>query len=250
MMADYVCGAREALQEFLWLHPGANFEEIFINDPEEMPARYLDRNLLIPVGNIGFCEEFLRRRYGLPWINPINVPAQLMTPRYTGRRVAYCDSPSAWEVVIEGEAGFDTQRLFVKRADRAKAEPAFFFPEERTEAPSFAQGRCYLISECVDIQSEWRAFVWKNQILDIRCYSGDFWVFPDRKAVEEMVAAYTDNPPLAYTLDVAVLGDGRTVIMEVHNFIACGLYGFADSSMPLMLAAGIRYELQRMGEVR
>lgn len=32
----------------------------------------------------------------------------------------------------------------------------------------------------------------------------------------------------AYTLDVAVKEDGDADILELHDFFACGLYGFAD----------------------
>lgn len=251
MMADYVCGARESLREFRWLHPkeAESINEILVHDvhnPAELPNEYLRDGLLVPVGSIEFCENLLRRWYGLPWVAPINIPAQLMAPQYTGRKVSYCTSLPAWKNFVRENAGLNSRRLFVKRADRAKAEPTFVFPDERAVPLSFAKGQVYLVSEWVDIKSEWRAFVWKEQILDIRCYSGDFWAFPDRKSVERMVATYTDNPPLAYTLDVAVLQDGRTVIMEVHNFIACGLYGFADSLIPLMLTAGVRYELRQM----
>ncbi len=256
MMSDWVCSAREALREIRWIDPDTEerMREILLHDTEYLvlSEAFWRDSLWIPVGSVDFCEKLLREWYGVEYIYPLNIPPQLLVPQYTGRKVAYCSSSAEWEEILSGNAGFDPQHLFVKRADRAKAEPAFFFPEERGNAPFFGipKGRCYLVSESLlDIKSEWRAFIWNGRILDIRCYSGDFWTFPDRKAVEGMVAAYTDNPPRAYTLDVAVLGDGRTVIMEVHNFIACGLYGFEDSRIPLMLAAGVRYELRQMGEV-
>ena len=255
MMADYVCGAREALREFLWLHPEAaeNTEEILVHDahsPMELPGEYLRDGLLVPVGSIEFCETLLRRWYGIEHLRPINIPSRLLADQFTGRKVAYISSHADWENIVLGKAGLDPQHLFVKRADRAKAGPAFFFPDEQSKAPSFEPGRLYLVSECVDIASEWRAFVWKKQILDIRCYPGNPWAFPNRKTVEQMVATYTINTPMAYTLDVAVLPSGRTVIMEVHNFIACGLYGFADPRIPLMLAAGVNHEFQVTAERR
>ena len=42
-----------------------------------------------------------------------------------------------------------------------------------------------------------------------------------------MINAYADSP-YAYTIDVAVLGNKETVLIEVHPFFSCGLYGFAD----------------------
>ena len=34
------------------------------------------------------------------------------------------------------------------------------------------------------------------------------------------------NSPHAYTLDVGVTENGETVVIEVHDFFSCGLYGF------------------------
>ena len=61
---------------------------------------------------------------------------------------------------------------------------------------------------------------------------------------ETMVKAFT-NTPKAYTLDVAVLRNGQTVVIEVHNFISCGLYGFASPKLPLMYCDGIYFELEQ-----
>jgi len=50
-----------------------------------------------------------------------------------------------------------------------------------------------------------------------------------------MIKAYT-KAPVAHTLDVAISG-GETVIIEVHDFFSCGLYGFADHKiLPFMFA--------------
>lgn len=79
----------------------------------------------------------------------------------------------------------------------------------------------------VDIKSEWRAFVYKGELLDVRNYSGDFRIFPDISIIEEMIKDYK-NSPKAYTLDVAVDDKENTVLIEIHQFFSCGLYGFAD----------------------
>ena len=59
-----------------------------------------------------------------------------------------------------------------------------------------------------------------------------------------MVRAFA-NAPKAYTLDVAVLRNGQTAVIEVHNFISCGLYGFTNHRLPLRYLDGIRFELEQ-----
>jgi hypothetical protein len=46
------------------------------------------------------------------------------------------------------------------------------------------------------------------------------------------------NPPIAYTLDVGIKTETKeTVIIEMHDFFSCGLYGFNDPfRYPYMLS--------------
>lgn len=42
--------------------------------------------------------------------------------------------------------------------------------------------------------------------------------------------------PIAYTLDVGI-SDGKTVVIEVHDFFSCGFYGFSDHTIiPFMFS--------------
>ena len=43
-----------------------------------------------------------------------------------------------------------------------------------------------------------------------------------------LVKAYGEAAPKAWTLDVAVTTDSKTVVLECHRFFSCGLYGFSD----------------------
>ena len=49
----------------------------------------------------------------------------------------------------------------------------------------------------------------------------------------------------AYTLDVGILPNGRTAVIEVHNFVSCGLYGFDHPVLTAMIANGYKTELLR-----
>ncbi len=80
------------------------------------------------------------------------------------------------------------------------------------------------VSECIDIASEHRCFVHKGKLMGIQFYAGDFTKFPDVKLLYEMIGSYVE-PPVAYTLDVAVLDDGSTELIEVNDMWAIGSYG-------------------------
>lgn len=79
--------------------------------------------------------------------------------------------------------------------------------------------------------SEWRAFVHHGKVLDIKNYSGNPWVLPDRSLVEDMAKTAGDLLK-ACTVDVMVTDDGETALVEVHNFISCGSYG---AELPLSM---------------
>jgi hypothetical protein len=167
----------------------------------------------IPIGSVEFVSDFLYVFYqSRP--RPINIPAELLKFKYTRR------------AVINGTEKDITEKFFVKSNDVIKG-----FTEITTVAP---KGN-YQISEIVDFKTEWRAFVYKQKLVGLQNYVGDFTCFPDVSMINEMIEQCV-NLPIAYTLDVGVV-DGHTVIIEAHDFFSVGLYGFADHRiLPFMYA--------------
>lgn len=197
---------------------------------------------VIPVGSIEFANRILSVCYQRGPIRALNIPEPLRRPEWLLRRI----EPEA-ELSAELFHAFGAQRLFVKPSKYAKE-----FDSDMVSARSMGhlEGRRVFVSEPLPcpIQAEWRVFVNRQRLVGIRPYDLDGgWVCPDRDAVLSMIAAYEGAPP-AYTLDVAVLADGRTALIEAHNFVCCGLYGFGSSKMlPLMLSAAFLYELSKEG---
>ena len=201
----------------------------------------------IPVGSIQFVEAFLSVRYGIERLTPIFIPKEIPANRKTA--------------IVIGRAGvlefMEQNRLdsvFVKTAARVKGDYASIASREdveRGEDCPYACDEPLFVSEVIDILSEWRVFVKRGRIVDVRCYSGDPWLLPDRSTVEQMVAAYHDASPTSYTLDVAVVKPTdnaplQTNIVEVHNFISCGFYGFSTPRDVLtMIVDGIHWELRQ-----
>ena len=89
-----------------------------------------------------------------------------------------------------------------------------------------------LVSEVVDMVSEYRVFVRTrtyndDPITGVKHYLGDPFLVPDKQYVVDAInylKRYTDMPH-SYTLDVAILSDGRTEVIELNDAWSSGSYG-------------------------
>jgi hypothetical protein len=168
----------------------------------------------IPVGSVEFILNALKYNCGIEKIKPLNVPLELMKPEYLKRWVKIVKTNSI--VTNTGD-----ESIFVKDNTKIKGI-CDIIPENY----SYPIGE-WLVSEVVDIESEWRAFVFNDKLVGLQNYSGDFTLFPDVKLIKEMINEYKGINP-CYTLDVGVNYSKGTFILESHDFFSCGLYGFSD----------------------
>lgn len=172
----------------------------------------------IPIGTVEYVHDYLNHYYNkVP--SPLNVPAELLNEKYTCREIYNCTDKK-----VNNLSGI----YFVKSNDKIKG---FTSVCDRFDVPV---GN-YQVSSLIDIRSEWRSFVYKGDLIGLQNYSGDFTIFPDVSRIKEMINDYKSKP-VAFTLDVAITGDNETVIIEVHNFYSCGLYGFNDSKLSTMFS--------------
>lgn len=85
------------------------------------------------------------------------------------------------------------------------------------------------IGDVVVFQSEWRFYVLHGQLLGAARYDPDgedFAPAPDLDVVRSAVAeAGLAEMPCAYGLDLGVLADGQTALVEMNDAWALGLYG-------------------------
>lgn len=91
----------------------------------------------------------------------------------------------------------------------------------------------------VKFLSEWRCFVRYGQLIDCRCYKGDFKQHPNYFTVLSAIADYTSQPA-AFTLDVGVVGEGQhkdTLLVEVNDGYAMGSYGLRPFDYAKMISA-------------
>lgn len=202
---DFSFTLLESIEFQNWLRNDKSFETCFTDEPT-MPN-------YIPIGSVEFVSKYITDYYGIT-PKPKNIPLELIGKNWTGRTVI-----NGTEKDIIGEK-------FVKSNDKIKS-----FTEICKTAP---EGN-YQISDLIDIESEWRAFVFEGKLVGLQNYSGEFDIFPNVDKIKAMINAYKTQP-IAFTLDVA-LSNNDTVIIEVHDFFSCGLYGFSEHKiLPFMFS--------------
>ena len=179
----------------------------------------------VPVGSVEFVLSWMKR-FNVPVPKPVNVPEELFD--FAGRTIWNGDENSYHK-------GYG--QLFVKSNDNIKG-----FKEVIDNTYQLPKGN-YQFSEVIEIESEWRAFVYKNKLVGLQNYGGVFSMYPNIEQILWMIHAYK-SAPIAYTLDVGVRPIvevdastyNKTFVIECHDFFSCGLYGFADHKIyPYML---------------
>ena len=97
----------------------------------------------------------------------------------------------------------------------------------------------YVSSVLPKIASEYRCFIHEDELVGIQHYLGDFKKYPDIHTIENMVKEYKSSN-CAYTLDIAVLEHGPTVLLEVNDMWAIGSYGMNAKTYALMCVRRMR----------
>lgn len=187
---------------------------------EAVPHDTPDKDI-VPIGSVEFVREYARKNFGIENIRPINIPSRLMKREYLKRwvRIDTYDEP---QVNTNG-------KIFIKSNDIIKGKTDVLRVGE-----TIPQGE-WLISEYVDIDSEWRCFIFNNRLVGLKNYAGSFTIFPDVELINKMTGELDTG---AYTLDVGINSKG-TFVLEVHDFASVGLYGFSDYTLlPKMFVSG------------
>jgi hypothetical protein len=76
------------------------------------------------------------------------------------------------------------------------------------------------------IKSEWRCYIGRDRIVDIRNYSGDIFTTPDEGYLESVISSIKGGLfPTSYTIDIGILENGDNVVIEYNDMWAIGNYG-------------------------
>ena len=167
-----------------------------------------------PIGSVEFVSAYLQHFYGLT-PKPLNVPEELF--KYAERGIyngTEKDFPKYKKFFAKSNTGIKKFAEIVEDGNKLKPDN-------------------YQFSEYINIDSEWRAFIYENKLVGLQNYAGEFTKFPNVNRIKDMIEAYK-SAPVAYTLDIGVNdNDGYashvgTFVIECHSFFSNGLYGFAN----------------------
>lgn len=189
---------------------------------------------VIPLSSVEHTREWLMRVHHVE-MTPIEIPLELQkyNPGYQVMQGA--------DLIYANPPGY---KYFIKRIDEFKSWNSNQHPYEDDLTPYIKEDGVYVVSPKHTIYSEWRLFVYYD-IIQCSNYSGNPMMFPDLNIIERIRYDYLKIPhPRAYTIDIAVTDIG-TILLEIHPFIACGLYGFQDEDLLDMWEAGIDWYIKR-----
>ena len=201
----------------------------------------------VPVGSIEFVSEYVKKYFHdhTKGLIPINVPECLF--KYAGREIMNVPSSGLENGLPKtfGNKIYRKSNLIIKDENNGLVD----------NTPDVDLKDCQVSSYVDNITSEWRVFVFKNEVQQVCFYGGgDPLVFPDPSRIKKMIEVFRPEAPAAYTLDVFTketeaasgLRFNETYVMECHRFFSCGLYGFADySKLPYMYSQTF-YEMINM----
>lgn len=202
-------------------------------------TKSIDFKKAIPVGSINFVREYLKLVHNISDLTPIEVPIVLRKSNYLKREY----------LVLKREELPKKGVYFLKSASTLKG---FGYLGEISNIVnsknSFLNDELYVLSEKVEILSEYRCFVLNDIIKGIQHYNGDCTetlTKDDINLIKEMVKEYSkdDFRPKAYTLDVGIIKDKGVAILEVHTHSSVGLYGYDDESLPYHYKFGFEWYL-------
>ena len=170
---------------------------------------------------VGFIED-TRTYFNLHQIEypkPLNIPEQLNREWALGREVT--NNVSIEEIQkMKGP-------LFIKPCDNVKEFAAGVIenPSKLTSLGIYGDANA-LVSETIDMESEYRCFIYNKELVGMKHYQGNFSKFPKMGVVNSMIKNYTDAP-IAYSLDVAVCKNSifDTVLVECNDFWSICNYG-------------------------
>lgn len=173
-----------------------------------------------PIGSVEYVIEYIKKHFGEKVIpKPKNVPEELINNEFTNRRIINIDINQYFDKNSLDES----TNYFIKSNDIIKYDGNGIYNINNL---SLTDGN-YQVSEYFEngFKAEFRCFVFDKTLIDVRLYTGDFKLLPDFNKINSMINAYK-SAPCAYTLDVGITEKNETVIIEVHDFFSCGLYGF------------------------
>lgn len=179
----------------------------------------------IPIGTVEFvCTHLKNLGRGRP--EPLDYPDCLKD--YLGREIKFdypCFAPPLYYI-----KPLNTKQFTCDTKEEL----------EKLDISEVSEGgvKCW-ISEPIDITQEYRMYVMNDALIGYSRYDAleEDDVLPNLRVVNDMIRRYRHEAPRAYTLDVALLRKGGTVLIEVNDMFATGYYKHGTMSEVMYMEA-------------
>ena len=181
----------------------------------------------IPIGTI----DWIRAVYGI-FLREVNLPTEFRCQPFVKKLVKTLTREEL-SILVNSPITKALRRnnnFFIKPTSLTKSFPPVVISKQniyKLNEQTMQNETLYFCSEVVDIQAEWRAFMYDGKIIDVKKYNGS-WDKPITKDEIEIFKCQIKQAKLPFkacTVDFARTNYGIEWV-EIHNFIACGLYGF------------------------
>jgi len=231
--------------DFCWhLHEAINYNKWYymknVYGILNIPFKYKESEFinlkkfknLVPVGSVEFIHSFLKvNNFIIP--NPLNIPDELNKYEYLKRYIG-----------VKKFKDLNIKNIFIKSNSEIKKFTGFI-AENKEKAllfePNIKDDDEILYSDVINIESEYRCFIYKNELVGLKHYAGDFKQFPNLNIIKKAIKDYKTSP-IAYTLDFGITDKNETILIEAHNFYSIGLYGFDNYKiLPDMFISGFNH---------
>lgn len=131
----------------------------------------------------------------------------------------------------------NNHHMFIKPLKSGKAFTGFVTSgaiRDLIKTASFPDEFEILASDVVDFVAEYRLFIHRGLIVNCRHYRGDFTKYPDFEIAQKCVLAFK-SAPVAYSLDLGVTSEGKTLVVEVNDAFSLGAYGMPSIAYAQMV---------------
>lgn len=204
-----------------------SYEEMTLDDLKNLNLIDKYKNAL-PFGNIEFVTVYLNKFHNVNQMNPIEVPECLRREEFLKRDYK----------IVKGDEVPKSGHYFVKDASQLKhfsftGDMSLFNTDEIWEEKKnffdttlrLDKNHYFVVSEYVNILSEYRVYILNGKIANISLYDGDATVLPDVNLINKANLIYSmqKDYPKSYTMDIMVTNRG-TAIIECHILFSTGLY--------------------------
>lgn len=187
----------------------------------------------IPVGSIEFVNNFINIfKCEFNGEISIEVPPCLRKYKYLKRQ---------YKILPYSDFPLDNKNYFIKDAVGVKN----YNNTDEYDDTRIDKNNLFVLSEKVNILSEYRIYVIRGKIKNICCYKGDPTLFPNLDLVKEMLDIYMKSPDFPQSISIDVLiNEFGTSLLEIHSFSSLGLYSTKwDNELPLAFIDGFNYLL-------